>query len=41
MLEHAAEDQVDAWMAVRDFVDAGALAALLSELAAQPRDHAT
>ena len=37
MLEHAADDQVDAWMAVRDFVEAAALAALLSELAAQPR----
>lgn len=40
MLEHAADDHVDAWMAVRDFVDVAALAALLSELAAQPQDPA-
>lgn len=40
MLEHAADDHVDAWMAVRDLVDAAALAALLSELASQPQDHA-
>lgn len=40
MLEHATDDPVDAWMAVRDLVDAAALAALLSELAAQPQDPA-
>lgn len=36
MLERAEHDQVDAWMAARDFVDAAALAALIAMLAEDP-----
>lgn len=36
MLERAEQDQVDASMAVRDFVEAAALGALLAELAEAP-----
>lgn len=39
-LEHAADDRVGGWIAVRDFVAPGALTGLLSELPAQPHDAA-
>jgi len=39
-LEHAADDRVGGWIAVRDFVDPGALTGLPSELPAQPHDDA-